>query len=548
MDKLPTGWIKTVLTEAISLHDNLRIPLNVHERSGKKGAHPYYGANGQVDSIDEYLFDGEYVLLAEDGGHFEKPDKGVAYIADGKFWVNNHAHVLSGLAGVPNQFIKHQLNNINWMPYVGGSTRLKLTQTKMKTVPFLLPPIKEQKRIADKIDALFARSKKSENALREVSALLEQYRQSVLAAAFRGDLTKNWRINNDQNISKYLNAIRVKRTEEATTPIQKKNISYIYEQFDEAEFNIPTAWSFTRLDKLVSNFSYGSSQKSSVTGSIPVLRMGNIQRGEINWEKLVFSSDKKEINKYTLNPNDVLFNRTNSPKLVGKTAIYRGEKPAIYAGYLIRVRPHKILNPEYLNYCLGSQYGRDYCWKVKSDGANQSNINAKKLAAFKIPLCCPAEQTLIVKKIKEHFSFIEKIEYQCNYASNQISPLKTSILAKAFRGGLAPQDPSDEPANELLKRIKIERTKFKKKLKSKKKFARKKISGKNKKMIIPIVDVLKQSEKPLSAQQLLSAAGYPNNANTDQIEQFFLDIRKAINDKQLKTWRENDQDYFKVTG
>lgn len=418
----------------------------------------------------------------------------------------------------------------------------------LKDSRFPIPPLNEQKRIADKIDALFARSEKAENALTSIPTLLNQYRQSILAAAFRGDLTKDWRINNDQNISTYLDAIKVKRTEEAITPSQKKDISIIYKQYDEAEFDIPTTWSFAKLAKLVSNFSYGSSQKSLPTGSIPVIRMGNIQRGEINWEKLVFSSDKKEIEKYTLEPNDVLFNRTNSPKLVGKTAIYRGEKPAIYAGYLIRVRPHKILNPEYLNYCLGSQYGRDYCWKVKSDGVSQSNINAKKLAAFKVPLCCPEEQALIVEKIKENFSFIERIEHQYNKASDQISTLKISILTKAFRGELVPQNPNDEPANELLKRIKIEREKREENFKSKTKVARKKIRGKGEKMIISVVDALKQSEKTLSAQQLLSAAGYPDNADTDQIEQFFLDIRKAINKMQLVTWRENDQDYFKVAG
>ncbi len=184
MNKLPSGWVKTVLTEAISLHDNMRIPLNVHERLEQKGIYPYYGANGQVDSINKYAFDGEYVLLAEDGGHFAELGRGVAYIAKGKFWVNNHAHVLKGLADVPNPFIKHQLNNINWMPYVGGSTRLKLTQKNMKTVPFLLPPIREQKRIIARIDVLFGHSNKAKKALDAMPALLDQYRQSILTKHF----------------------------------------------------------------------------------------------------------------------------------------------------------------------------------------------------------------------------------------------------------------------------------------------------------------------------------------------------------------------------
>lgn len=95
--------------------------------------------------------------------------------------------------------------------------------------------------------------------------------------------------------------------------------------------------------------SYGSSAKSDKEGKIPVLRMGNIQNGKIDWSDLVYSSNDDEIKKYTLEKNDVLFNRTNSPELVGKTAIYKGEQKAIYAGYLIKMRCSTHLNPDFLN-------------------------------------------------------------------------------------------------------------------------------------------------------------------------------------------------------
>ena len=87
MSELPKGWADSRLTEIIELHDSRRVPLNKEERLKRPGPYPYYGANGLVDHIDDYLFDGHYVLLAEDGGHFDDPEKGVAYEASGKFWV-----------------------------------------------------------------------------------------------------------------------------------------------------------------------------------------------------------------------------------------------------------------------------------------------------------------------------------------------------------------------------------------------------------------------------------------------------------------------------
>ena len=110
-----------------------------------------------------------------------------------------------------------------------------------------------------------------------------------------------------------------------------------------------------------------------------VIRMGNLQGGEIDWKNLAYSDDKNDIKKYKLSTGDVLFNRTNSAELVGKTSIYRGEYPAIYAGYLIKLDyDRNILSGEYLNYVLNSPNAKEYCNRVKTDGVNQSNINAKK--------------------------------------------------------------------------------------------------------------------------------------------------------------------------
>jgi type I restriction enzyme S subunit len=202
---------------------------------------------------------------------------------------------------------------------------------------------------------------------------------------------------------------------------------------------------------------YGTSAKSQREGEVPVLRMGNLQGGELDWTELAYTSDLAEIAKYLLDDGDVLFNRTNSPELVGKTAMYRGERPAIYAGYLIRVRCRPSLDPEFLNLSLNSPAARDYCWRVKSDGVSQSNINAKKLAAYPFLLPSVEEQEEIVRCAQELFTLADQLEARLTSARKIVDRLTPALLAKAFRGELVPQDPGDEPASVLLERIRAAR-------------------------------------------------------------------------------------------
>ncbi len=155
-ENLPEGWIKINLEDIVEIWDRKRIPVNSSERKNRTGNIPYYGATGQVGLIDDYIFDEELVLLGEDGAPFFETFKNKAYIVNGKSWVNNHAHVLKGISGLLiNKFLCHYLNQVNYHGYVTGTTRLKLNQTAMKTIPVLLSPFNEQKRIVSKIESIF---------------------------------------------------------------------------------------------------------------------------------------------------------------------------------------------------------------------------------------------------------------------------------------------------------------------------------------------------------------------------------------------------------
>jgi type I restriction enzyme S subunit len=332
--------------------------------------------------------------------------------------------------------IKNQVLNKT----VGGAIQNLASVKELKTIEIPLPPLAEQAVIAQTLDTLLAQVDNIKIRLDAIPEILKTFRQSVLASAVSGKLTEEWRGNNE---------------------------------CDE--------WKAVTLGEVGKGFNYGSSTKSQKEGDIPVLRMGNLQRGKLEWGNLVFTSDKDEIAKYLLEEGDVLFNRTNSPELVGKTSIYRGERKSIYAGYLIRVKGSDELNSEFLNILLNSPDAKSYCMTIKSDGVSQSNINAQKLRAFSFNNPSYEEQLQIVRRVEELLAFTDQIEQQVKNAQGRVNNLTQSILAKAFRGELTADWRAENPdlisgensAGVLLVNIKEEREKLKPKKVTKKKAVRK---------------------------------------------------------------------------
>jgi len=146
---IPKEWKMVKLGEIIEVHDSKRVPLSEMERNKRRGYYPYCGANGIIDYIDDYIFNGEFILVAEDGGDYNK-FKNTAYLMNGKFWVNNHAHILSAISSITfNLFLLYSINFLDINPYVVGSTRKKLNQEKLKKIKLFLPPLLEQKKIAE---------------------------------------------------------------------------------------------------------------------------------------------------------------------------------------------------------------------------------------------------------------------------------------------------------------------------------------------------------------------------------------------------------------
>ena len=383
-----------------------------------------------------------------------------------------------------------------------GTTVPSIEFSELKAFKFPLPPLAEQGRIVAKIEELFGELEAGEASLRRARRGLALYRQSLLKQAFEGKLTAPWRAQNPDQLEspdQLLQRIEQERQalyeahlreweaaveewetcgKEGMKPSKPKKPSNVGALSDEAVLvvrgDVPD-WLWAPLELMTLGVEYGSAAKSKKSGECPVLRMGNIQRGEIDWTDLVFTSDELEIEKYRLNAGDVLFNRTNSPEHVGKSAFYRGGQPAVFAGYLIRINQiPSIVEGGFLNCFLSSGIARDYGNRVKTDGVNQSNINGKKLCSYPFPFCSLPEQREIVRLLDEQFEVIEQNEREIDAALKRSEALRQSILQKAFRGELVPQDPDDEPASELLARIRAAREAAAGEAKAKKKAAKKK--------------------------------------------------------------------------
>lgn len=304
---------------------------------------------------------------------------------------------------------------IDLYDFTNATTVPAIRKTDLEKISFPLAPLAEQQRIVDRIESLFAKLDEAKEKAQAVVDSFETRKAAILHKAFTGELTAKWREEH---------GVRME------------------------------SWEKKSVGELCISLKYGTAKKSDASGNVVVLRMGNLQQGEIDWSDLAYSNDPDDIEKYKLFPGDVLFNRTNSAALVGKTAIYRGEHPAIYAGYLIKLDyDHDKIIGDYLNYALNTLDAKKYCNSVKTDGVNQSNINAKKIGAYSFNVPSIPEQEKIVSVIQKLLSKEQQTKEAAEIVLDQIELMKKSILARAFRGELGTNDPSEESAVELLKEI-----------------------------------------------------------------------------------------------
>lgn len=380
------------LADCVEVLDRLRRPVNVDERRSRTGGVPYYGANGQVGWIDEWIFDEELVLVAEDGGFFDDPHRPISYRVSGKAWVNNHAHVLRPANGVDVDWLNFSIAFQDVTRLTKGATRQKLNQQDLRQIRIPLPPLGQQRRIVSRIKACLQRVSEIEGlraeALQEAAAITP----SLLNDVFVGVATR----------------APSKSIEEVTLETR-----------------------------------YGTSQKCYVEASgVPILRIPNVAAGSVNFDDLKYCRlSDEELRRIQLVPGDLLFVRTNGSRdLVGRCAVFeprRADEPVGFASYLIRVRldPQRVL-PRYLAYFLNSTKGREEIDQRRRTSAGQFNINSENLRSISFPVPPVQEQARLIAMMEERDQLASQLTGELRAAGSESAQLRESILCRAFAGEL----------------------------------------------------------------------------------------------------------------
>ena len=378
-------WPHRPLSEVVDFLDSKRKPITQKDRV--PGPYPYYGANGQQDSVADYIFDEPLVLLAEDGGHFGDADKTIAYQVEGKCWVNNHAHVLRPKKDVDIRYICRHLERYDVTPFITGSTRGKLTKTAANNIPIALPPLEEQRRIAAILDKADGVRRKRKEAIRLTKELLR---------------------------------------------------STFLEMFGDPVTN-PKGWEVRELGDCVKDIESGWSPKCDTRQAEPeewgVLKLGAVTYGHFNPdENKAMLPDDVPRQELEIKTGDLLVTRKNTYELVGASAFVQMTRPKLMLPDLIfRLRLIDGIDPVYVWQTL-SQKTMRLKLSGLAGGTAGSMPNISKARLRTLPFPVPPQ--LLQLKYREIFNqFWLKKEHQKE--SEEISEnLFNSLLQRAFRGEL----------------------------------------------------------------------------------------------------------------
>jgi type I restriction enzyme S subunit len=390
------------LGELTENFDGQRIPVKETER--KPGPYPYYGASGVVDHVDKYIFDGDYLLIAEDGENLRTQKTPIAFLARGKFWVNNHAHIVTGNALSDTRFLMYALNNADIQGFLTGSTMPKLTQGNMNRIPILAPPPAEQRAIALVLGALDDKI--------ELNRRMNETLEAMAQALFQ-----SWFVNFD--------TFRANGGQFQDSAIGK----------------IPKGWKVERFDKhitAVRGLSYkGEGLRDDGTG-LPMHNLNSVYEGGGYKHEGIkyYAGEYRE--KHLLNPGDMIVTNTEQGfdhLLIGHAAIVpeRYGAKGLFSHHIYRVRhkPSSPFSPHYLVELFNNP--RWHYWI--SGFSNGTTINMLPMDALEMPLLVVPPDELVKKFTALAAAVHAHVEANLEQ-SHTLAALRDALLPKLLSGEL----------------------------------------------------------------------------------------------------------------
>lgn len=430
--EIPESWEWVRLGTVMLNRDAERIPLSVNERSKLQKIYDYYGASGIIDKVDRYLFSKPLLLIGEDGANLLLRSKPIAFIAQGKYWVNNHAHVLDAIGGIQLEYVATYINAINLSPYVTGTAQPKMNQEKMNSILVPIPPVEEQNKIIKKLNLILPLVDdygiKEKELAQYNSKISELLKKSILQEAVQGKLVPQ--DSSDEPASVLLERIRaqkerliqegkIKRDKHESVIYRRDNSHY--EKLngiercidDEIPFEIPENWSWTRLRTLTSKIGAGSTPKGGraiyqPTG-VKFIRSQNVYNDGLVLNDVAYISE--EINQRKsgsiVKPKDILLNITGGS--IGRSALVPDDFDIGNVNQHVMII--RLLTPSiryWVHAVLISEYIQNMIMSVQV-GVSREGLSASKLMDFLIPLPSERESYRIINEYNKACNVLHQI-------------------------------------------------------------------------------------------------------------------------------------------
>lgn len=484
-DELPPGWARARVGEIIEARNGRAFKSTEWRKSGT----PIIRIQNLKDAAASFNYF---------NGHLE--EKHVVRSGDLLFaWSGTPgtsfgAHVWKGADAALNQhifridfdrtafstaFLCHALNQ-NITQYIeqaqGGVGLAHITKTKFDDSLLLIPPANEQNRIIDRLDELFSRIDEGERALERVQKLMERYRQSVLKAAVTGELTREWREKNKDKLesgeallARILKARREAWEKSELEKMKAKGITPANDKWKQKYEEplspdmtdppeLPDGWVWASLEMLadiVGGITVDQKRRTEDCEPVPYLRVANVQRGYLDLSEMKsINAPRDRIEQLRLRPGDILFNEGGDIDKLGRGWIWEGQlSNCIHQNHVFRARLVILYSLNKIISWYGNVMGRTLFMRLGKQTTNLASLSLSKLKSVPVPIMCPSEADEIVSRVDDILSITDHHAGEIEKQMRGSSSLRQGVLKAAFSGRLVSQDPADEPASMLLKRI-----------------------------------------------------------------------------------------------
>jgi type I restriction enzyme, S subunit len=576
--KLPDGWAIATLPSFADIIMGQSPPSETYNTTGE--GLPFFQGKAEFGAIyptiEKYCSEPNKVANQGDILLSVRAPVGPTNIAAVKCCIGRGLAAIHPWESINSKFILYLFRALE--PQISkegtGSIFKAINKQFIEDLTVALPPLNEQHHIIAKIEELFSELDQGIENLRTARQQLKVYRQALLKYAFDGKLTERWRkvyadqlettdqllarIKKEQQqqyqhqVNEWKQAIKVweDNGKQGTKPRKPQKPKYI-QPLTEQELGklpiLPDEWCWVKLSFLAENIQIGPFgsllHKSDYTSNgVPLINPTHIknQRIEPDWSLSVSQEKLSKLSSFIMRAGDIVIGRRGE---MGRCAVVTQKEDGFVCGtgsLFIRLLPEN--NSYFYCYILSSQQVKDFL-SDQSIGTTMQNLNQEILHNVPVPLCAFSEQKKIIEEIESKMTVLLKLENTIEENLQKAEVLRQSILKKAFSGDLVPADPNDEPANNLLERIRAERETapkptfdtFTTKIKQ------------EKATMLNLISVLESEKDWLNAKYVFRQCGIGDGAETEAIEKVYLQLRDFVKQERIQVERRGDEDWLRIS-